>query len=64
MNWVSRCQSCRRPATRIITGQVRGKSLYSALSCDECAPRHQAKAREAGPLTEEPLTTRAQDSLF
>lgn len=61
--WISRCSTCRRPATRIITGRIPGRTCYSALSCDECAAKHREKAREAGPLTEEPLTT-AQDALF
>jgi RNase P subunit RPR2 len=62
--WVSRCSTCRRPATRIITGRVRGKSLYSALTCDDCAPKHRALAQKAGPVVEEELEDRAQGSLF
>lgn len=62
--WVSRCSTCRRPAVLIITGQIRGKSLYSALSCDNCAPKHRALASNAGPVVEEPLPGRAQDPLF
>ncbi len=64
MPWISRCSTCRRPATRTITGRVRGKSLYSALSCDDCAPKHRALAQKAGPVVEEPLKGRAQDPLF
>lgn len=51
--WVSRCSTCRRAATRVITGRVRGRSLYSALSCDACAPKHREKAEKAGPVVEE-----------
>ncbi|MER7126666.1 hypothetical protein [Micrococcus luteus] len=61
MPWLSRCSTCRRPATRVITGRVPGKSLYSALSCDTCAPRHREKARAAGPVTEEPHGQREQE---
>lgn len=62
--WISRCQSCRRPATRIITGRVHGRTCYSTLSCDACAPRHRTLAQQAGPVVDEPLDTAAQDSLF
>ncbi|NUW45577.1 hypothetical protein [Nonomuraea rhodomycinica] len=61
MSW---CSTCRRPATRIITGRRPGRSLYSALSCDTCADKHQEKARQAGAITDEPLEGRAQDPLF
>ncbi|GAA3172728.1 hypothetical protein [Nonomuraea roseoviolacea] len=64
MQRVSSCSTCRRPATRIITGRRPGRTLYSALSCDECAPKHLQKARQAGPVTDEPLEGRAQDPLF
>jgi hypothetical protein len=64
VTWISRCSTCRRPATCIITGRVPGRTCYSALSCNDCAPRHRAKAREAGPLLEEPLEKRAQDALW
>ncbi|MFI6793639.1 hypothetical protein ACIBG4_40545 [Nonomuraea sp. NPDC050383] len=63
MPWVSTCATCRRPATRIITGRRPGRTLYSALSCDTCAPKHRAKAADAGPVTEEQLETE-QDPLF
>jgi hypothetical protein len=53
--WVSRCSTCRRAATRIITGRVRGRSLYSALSCDACAPKHRERAEKAGPVVEETI---------
>lgn len=53
--WVSRCSTCRRAATRVITGRVRGRSLYSALSCDACAPKHREKAEQAGPVVEETI---------
>lgn len=62
--WISRCSTCRRPATRIITGRIPRKTLYSALSCDDCAPKHRALAAKAGPVVEEPLEDRAQDPLF
>jgi hypothetical protein len=66
MRWISRCASarCKRPATRIITGRIPGRTCYSALSCDECAPKHRARAQKAGPVVEEPLEGRAQDPLF
>lgn len=55
MTWPHWCSTCTRPATCIITGRVGGQSLYSALSCDRCAPRHRLAAARAGPVTEEPL---------
>jgi len=64
MSWLSRCSTCRRPATLVITGRQPRRTLYSALTCHECAPRHRQKAREAGPVTEEPHQQRAQDALF
>lgn len=64
MTWVSRCQSCPRPATRIITGRQPRKTLYSTLTCDTCAPRHRRLAAQAGPVVEEALQGRAQDALF
>ncbi len=62
--WVSRCSTCRRPATLVVTGRRPGLTLYSALTCDGCAPKHRAKAREAGPVTEEQLRETAQPALF
>lgn len=65
MPWLSRCSTCKRPATLIITGRHPGKTLYTALSCDPCAPRHRKKAREAGPVTEKPhQQTEQQPTLF
>lgn len=64
MTWVSTCSTCRRPATRTITGRRPGKTLYSALTCDTCAPRHREQAAQAGPVVDEPLHGRAQDQLF
>lgn len=60
----SSCNTCRRPATLIVTGRRPGKSLYSALTCDRCADKHRKQAAQAGPVTEEPLEHAAQDSLF
>lgn len=61
----SRCQSCQRPATRTITGRVPGKTCYSVLSCDRCAPKHRQKAHQTGgPLDEEELEGCEQDRLF
>lgn len=62
--WISRCSTCRRPATKVITGRKPGRTLYSALTCDTCAPKHRRLAQQAGPVDEEQLTTRVQDSLF
>lgn len=64
MTWVSSCSTCRRPATLIITGRRPGKTLYSALSCEQCAGKHRAKAKEAGPVTEEQHGETVQDGLF
>lgn len=65
MPWISRCSTCPRPATHIITGRIPGKTLYSALSCDRCADRHRQKAYETGgPVVEEPLRAAAQPALF
>lgn len=64
MRWVSRCSSCPRPATKIVTGRVPRRTCYSALTCDACAPKHRERAAKAGPVTEEPLPGRAQDELF
>lgn len=64
MTWISRCSTCRRPATLIITGRTPRRTLYSALSCDTCAPKHREHARKAGPLVEETLEGRAQDALW
>jgi len=60
----SACSTCRRPATLIITGRRPRLTLYSALSCDRCAPRHRAKAAKAGPVVEEPQGETTQDGLF
>lgn len=62
--WISRCSTCRRPATCTITGRIPKRTLYSALSCDNCAPRHRAHAEKAGPVVEEPLEARAQNPLW
>ncbi|WP_049568694.1 hypothetical protein [Nonomuraea sp. SBT364] len=64
MRWVSRCSTCRRPATLIITGRLPGRTCYSALTCDTCAPRHRALAQKAGPVVAEPHKQRTQDALF
>ncbi|MER7131217.1 hypothetical protein [Streptosporangium saharense] len=65
MPWVSTCSSCRRSATLVITGRVPGRTLYAALSCGPCAPRHREKARAAGPVTEEPYgQSEEQAALF
>lgn len=66
MTRVSMCSSprCTRPATLIITGRRPGRTLYSALSCDTCAPRHRAKARQAGPVTEQAHGRQEQPALF
>jgi protein-arginine kinase activator protein McsA len=58
------CSTCTRPATLTITGRIPGKTCYSALTCDQCAPKHRERARKAGPVHEEPLEDRAQDALF
>jgi hypothetical protein len=62
--WISRCSTCRRPATRTITGRIPRKTLYSALTCDNCAPKHRQHAQKAGPVTEKPLEDQAQHPLF
>jgi hypothetical protein len=62
--WISTCSTCRRPATRIITGRIPGRTCYSALSCDTCVPKHHERARKAGPVTEESLEEPAQDALW
>jgi hypothetical protein len=62
--WISRCQSCPRPATSIVTGRQPRRTLYSALTCDTCLPKHRKLAANAGPVTVEPLEDRAQDPLF
>ncbi|MER7212475.1 hypothetical protein ABT340_35930 [Streptosporangium sp. NPDC000239] len=54
MPWISRCSTCRSPAVLIVTGRVPGRTLYAALSCTMCAPKHRTRAQEAGPVTEEP----------
>jgi protein-arginine kinase activator protein McsA len=59
------CSTCPRPATLTITGRIPGRTCYSALTCDQCAPKHRQKAYETGgPIQEEPLEDRAQDALF
>jgi hypothetical protein len=58
------CSTCRRPATSIVTGRQPRRTLYSALTCDTCLPKHRALAAKAGPVTEEELEDRAQDPLF
>lgn len=62
--WISGCSTCPLPAALTITGRIPGKTLYSALTCTNCAPKHRRLAQKAGPVTEEPLTKRAQDALF
>lgn len=62
--WVSRCSTCRRPATLVVTGRRPGLTLYSALSCEPCAPKHRAKAAAAGPITEDRLRETVQPALF
>lgn len=64
MTWVSTCSTCRRPATLVVTGRRPGLTLYSALSCDNCADKHRGKARTAGPVVEEQLQEAAQAALF
>lgn len=64
MTWLSRCNTCTRPATRIISGRVPRQTYYAALSCDRCAPRHRQAAIRAGPVTEEPLTQQQAQTLF
>lgn len=64
MSWLSTCSTCPRPATLVVTGRRPGLTLYTALTCDRCAPKHRAKAREAGPVTEERHGQSAQDPLF
>lgn len=64
MTWISRCSTCRRPATCTVTGRIPGRTLYSALSCDDCAPKHHALAEKVGPVTVEPLEDREQEPLF
>ncbi|MFC4122070.1 hypothetical protein [Nonomuraea zeae] len=63
-SWTSRCSTCRRPATRIITGRIPRRTCYSVLSCDDCAPRHRRLAEKAGPVVEELLEDPEQKPLF
>ena len=66
MGWTSWCASarCPRPATHTVTGRRPGKTLYSALTCDTCLPKHRARAEKAGPVVVEVLPGRAQEPLF
>lgn len=61
--WTSTCSTCTRAATLIITGRNPGRTLYSALSCDHCAPKHRQRAQKAGPVEEEPHGP-GQDKLW
>lgn len=58
------CSTCTRPATLIITGRKPYQTLYSALTCQQCAPRHRAQAAKAGPVVEEAYQRAMQDALF
>jgi hypothetical protein len=66
MAWTSWCASsrCKRPATHTVTGRRPGVSLYSALTCEQCLPKHRARAAKAGPVVVEALPGRAQQPLF
>lgn len=66
MAWVSTCSTsrCRRPATLIITGRKPGLTLYSALSCGNCAPKHRERAKKAGPVVETEHGLVEQPALF
>lgn len=57
------CSTCRRAATRIITGRQPGRTCYSALTCDTCLPKHRTLAAKAGPVVEERVE-QPQDALF
>lgn len=61
--WISRCVSCRNPATLIITGRGRG-TLYSTLSCDRHADQHRERAKKAGSVTEETVKGPGQGALW
>jgi protein-arginine kinase activator protein McsA len=58
------CSTCPRPATLTITGRIPGRTCYSALTCDQCAPKHRERAKKAGPVTEEAIDGPGQDTLW